>query len=257
MKSISLNPLIGVLILVIFICAGIWIYTEWDLKRFDESLPELPTVKVSQEGSVQPQAALPQGATEGSEDANGHPSRPEPEAEAERVEPQNVDSPESASVDETQYSDETSFDTASGEYDDGTEADSLTSGDATDDTQELPYDIEIVRAGFDEYNAFLATDPAYAYQRLDDALREQFGDDPDVDILVEHTRRSNDNTATLDSIIENILAQQRLLVKNNYPGQQELQDTLEVYREMKQLSLDFGREIKITSHTTVIETGRN
>ncbi len=254
MKSIGLNPLIGVMFLIILICAGIWLYTEWDLKRFDESLPELPTVKVSQEGSLRPQAALPQGATEGSEDAKGHPSRPEPEAE--RVEPQNVDSPESVTVDETQYSYETSFDTASGEYDDGTEADSLASGDATDVPQEEPYDIEIVEAGFDDYNAFLATDPAYAYQRLDDALREQYGDDPDVDILVEHTRRCNEGTTTLDSIIENNEAQLRLLVKNNYPGQQELQDSLEVHREMKQMSLEAGREIKITSYT-IIETGRN
>lgn len=57
-------------------------------------------------------------------------------------------------------------------------------------------------------------------------------------------------------IIENNEAQLRLLVKNNYPGQQELQDSLEVHREMKQMSLEAGREIKITSYT-IIETGRN
>ena len=251
MKSIRLTPLIGALILTFLICAGIWLYTEWDLKQFNETLPELPTVEAPREDSVQPRSALPQPPADTSGSERGDISQLE--TGHVRVETERAGT---AIVDATQYADDVSFDRDPGDYSDETEVDPLLSGDVTDVKPELPYDMEIVNKGFDDYNASLATNPEYAYQRLDDALREQFGDDPDVDILVEHTRRSNNGTTTLDSVIGNIEAQLRLLVKNNYPGQQELQDALRFYRETKQMGIEAGREIKITSHA-IIDTSRD
>ncbi len=260
MKSINLTPFICLLFLVIFICTGLWLYTQWDLKRFNESLPELPAVATPREDSVQSQSVLPQVPTASPESAGRDISQLE--TDLVRVENKKEEIAKSAIVDETQYAADASFDSVSRDFSDEagpfdeTEIDPLLAADAPEVNPELPYDIGIVKKGFDDYNASLATKPEYAYQRLDDALREQFGDDPDVDILVEHTRRSNNGTTTLDSEIRNLEAQLRLLLKNNYPGQQALENALHLYREMKQMSLEAGREIKVTSHV-VIDTSRD
>ena len=254
MQSIRLTPLIVGLILTILICSGIWIYTEWDLKQFNESLPELPTVEASREGPAHPQSGLRQASTDTAESARGDISQLE--TDRLRVENENGEMAESATVVETQNAADVAFDRVSADYSDETAVGQLLQRDTTDVNPELPYDREIVKKGFDDYNDSLATNPEYAYQRLDDALREQFGDDPDVDILVEHTRRTNNGTTTLDSIIRNLEAQLRLLVKNNYPGQQKLQDAFQFYRTTKQMVLETGVEIKITGQA-IIDTSRD
>ena len=104
----------------------------------------------------------------------------------------------------------------------------------------MPYDMAKVEAGFADYNAYLATDPAYAYQRLDAAWREQFGDFPDVDILVETVRRGNAGTATIDDAIANAEALLRLMPGLVIPeGIQVVADHLE-YLKSRKLALEEG-----------------
>ena len=38
-------PLIVPLIVTVLLCAGLWLYTAWDLKKFEESLPKVPSVQ--------------------------------------------------------------------------------------------------------------------------------------------------------------------------------------------------------------------
>ncbi len=132
-------------------------------------------------------------------------------------------------------------------------ADAITSGDFTDVSEEVPYDMELVKAGFDDYNAYLETDPEYAYQRLDAAFREQYGDDPDVDILVEHVRDSNEGTTEIAEAIDFAEAIIRLTSKISPPEALEsLYAYLELLRETQKMALEQGTDVQ---HQNVINVG--
>lgn len=250
MKTMYIRWLGGYFILILCICVGFWLYIQWDVERFNKSLPKPPAAPAQEvPRSVAPveELQLP------------------PEDTA--IQELNVETPtvsESSDSHLTDVRDSEDFPTlddestlsSNTENDNPFEAffeepEALSSGGFTDTAEEMSYDISVVRAGFDDYNTSLASNPEYAYQRLDDALREQYGDDPDVDILIEHTRRMNDGTATIDSIIENIEAQQRLTVKNNYPGEDTILEALEYYREIRQAALEEGARIKITGSVRI------
>ena len=116
----------------------------------------------------------------------------------------------------------------------------------------LPYDMDVVKAGYEDYNLFLASNPKYAYQRLDDAFREQYGDYSDVDILVENVRRSNNGTVTIDDTIAEAEALLRLMSRVDiHPGNIDVvENRLEHLRESKQLILESGVEVpfRVTYH---------
>ena len=130
----------------------------------------------------------------------------------------------------------------------------MTSGDFTDVPQELPYDMEVVKSGFDDYNTFLETDPEYAYQRLSDAFLEQYGDDPDVYRLVEHIKQNNEGTTTFDSAIDFTETTIRLMSKICPPEALEsLELHLELLTEHRRLALEQGTNPQYRSNIHVGE----
>ncbi len=236
----NLTSLIRPTILIVFICMAFWLYTEWDLKRFTESLPKPPSPQTTnREASSTEQAARLPDATETTQTAQTMPSVPEENSESVDAE----DSSDTVAVEEPP-ADTADFDSFFDMFLEDTGTDTISSEDFTD-TEEAPYDMEVVKAGFDDYNAYLQNDPEYAYQRLDDAFREQYGDDPDVDILVEMIKRGNEGPMEMDRAIEGAEAMIRLASKISPP---EVIEGLQVFREIlmegKQMALEEGLEVE-------------
>lgn len=225
-------------VVVILLCTGIFFYTEWDLRRFKDSLPKAPRQTRPQEAVSAQQAENPLFDAQTTELAS-----------ADTANTGDADSTETTFVEGTSPSIENEFDTFLDVYLEETAADAITSGDFTDGTEDapyddMPYDIAVVKAGFDDYNAYLATDPEYAYQRLDNAFREQFGEASDVDILIRTIRRSNEGIATINDAIENIEAFLRLASPiSPEEGLQPIRVHLETLQELKQLAIEEGTEL--------------
>ena len=65
MKPMNLNQMIIPLILTVLICAGFWLYTQWNLKKFEASLPKAPPVQTEiRETAPQAHVMFPQEFTE-------------------------------------------------------------------------------------------------------------------------------------------------------------------------------------------------
>lgn len=220
----------------VFICAIFWIYTQWDLRKFRESLPKAPPVQ----STPAQQEGFPQEVTEAS-----LPVPPVFDTVLEPpVPPEAEHTFDSSAVEESSTDDhalESFFDTFLEE----TEADAITSGDFTDVSQEAPYDVALVEKGFDDYNAYLDSDPEYAYHRLDAALREQYNGDPNVGIIVETVRRSNEGAITVDDAISHAEAMKKLVSGDGISPPEAvavIADNLEYLREVKQLALESGED---------------
>lgn len=233
------------LLLTVLICAGFLRYAEWELKRFNASLPEVPTVDTPASSEWAQQERTQTAALSVSETSRGI-------AESDNTETDAASLVEIAAVTEEPPSEP--IDEAHTLFPEETDWDLLESEDFMENEQEVPYDMAKVQAGFDDYNAYLATDPAYAYQRLDEAFREQYGDSPDVNILVETFRRFDDGTATIDDAIDNASAFVRLMHNLVTPegiqlvapeGIQIVADHLEFLLEIKQLALEEGATIRL------------
>lgn len=236
MNSADLKRIAGISILVILVCAGLFIYVEWEIKRFDASLPEVPSVDTAPNA-----AALSE---------NTHQEVPQPPTASVSESPLLTAAPEGPGTDSARRAETASVvepppsEFAGNALDlflEETETVPVESEEEfTQGQPEVPYDMAKVEAGFADYNAYLATNPAYAYQRLDEAWREQWGDSPDVDILVETVRRGNAGTATIDDAIANTEALLRLMPGIVIPeGIQVVADHLE-YLKSKQLALEEG-----------------
>lgn len=237
MKTINLRSLIGALFLTVLVCAGFWIYTEIDLKHFKETLSNghsLPTVP----GDTPAVQEVDFRGADRAKNVRVVPHTTPDDTEKQHSEPASS-MPESAFAEEN-AADDISLENFFEEH----ITNSIDSGDFIDDMMELPYDLAAVKAGFDDYNEYLRTDPERAYRRLDDAFREQYGDDPDVDILVEHIRASNEGPTTIGEAIVFVEAMIRLTSKMNLPEASgslpSLQLHLELLRETQQLALEEG-----------------
>lgn len=239
MKSMNLHVIFGGLILTALICTGFWLYTQWDTKRFEESLQIPSVMEAPGEETTARQTEHPQEIAQTTKNAIS--STPIREAKQETNKPDAATPAESPDVAEA-ATDSAGMDSF---FDQWLEQ---TTGDSTDVSQEVPYDMAIVKAGFDDYNAHLQSDPEYAYQRLDDAFREQYGDDPDVDILVETIRRGNNGTTTIDDAIKGMEAMERLVSKIS-PSEalESIQDAIEmltIAKQMKQMAHEDGIDIE-------------
>jgi len=232
----SMNPLFLFGGVIVIICTGLWLYLEWDLKRFKESLPSSPqrTDELSIERFENPPVSRDR--------ANG--TEPFFSAELDTV-PIASDTP--ALESESTIA--------------GTEKDVLFDADPqiieeklTDEefpdvpdpdvTRAAPYDMLFVKAAYKDYNTYLHTNPEYAYQRLDEAFREQFGDDSDVDIFLESVIRYNEGSVPIDTAIRFAEAQLRLISKLGFPEPiAALQDHIEMLRETQQYALESGEEV--------------
>ena len=241
MKFKNLFFLVGGVIAAI--CIGTWLYVEWDLKQFREALPSPP------QRIDEPQAERLEKNTPSEEivNASGEAStepivldEPEPEPEKEIT---TADADIDMFLDEIQQITELPV----------TSEDDLDSPEADIPDEDLvPFDAETVKAGFNDYNACLSSDPEYAYQRLDDAFREQFGNDPDVNILVESVRSYNEGPVPADTAIEFMEAELRLISQFGYPEPiAELQDNLEMLREARQYALESGEVFLYRSNVRI------
>lgn len=232
----SLQALGWTTVVVLLLSAGIFFYSQWDLKRFQESLPEVPKTDTAAQDT--PNA---KGVTEELADSEPipvvtHPSDATSDSIADTKVASVEDFPESPS-DAPLALFEPLVEEGDGET-------LLEEGDVAEASDGLSYDVEIVKAGFDDYNAYLDTHPAYAYQRLDDAFREQYGDSADVDILVETVQRSNEGTGTIDDAIANAEAFLRLIPPSVPPENvQEVVEQVAYLKELRQLAADEGIEI--------------
>ena len=232
----SLQALGWATIVVLLLSAGIFLYSQWDLKRFQESLPEVPKTDTAAQDT--PNA---KGVTEELADSEPipvvtHPSDATSDSIVDTKVASVEDFPESPS-DAPLALFEPLVEEGDGET-------LLEEGDVAEASDGLSYDVEIVKAGFDDYNAYLDTHPAYAYQRLDDAFREQYGDSADVDILVETVQRSNEGTGTIDDAIANAEAFLRLIPPSVPPENvQEVVEQVAYLKELRQLAADEGIEI--------------
>lgn len=232
----SLQALGWATVVVLLLSAGIFLYSQWDLKRFQESLPEVPKTDTAAQDT--PNA---KGVTEELADSEPipvvtHPSDATSDSIADTKVASVEDFPESPS-DAPLALFEPLVEEGDGET-------LLEEGDVAEASDGLSYDVEIVKAGFDDYNAYLDTHPAYAYQRLDDAFREQYGDSADVDILVETVQRSNEGTGTIDDAIANAEAFLRLIPPSVPPENvQEVVEQVAYLKELRQLAADEGIEI--------------
>ena len=234
MKTMNLPPIGGPLIVTLLICGGFWLYTEWDIKRFKESISS-PVQRASRETTPVQDEALPQENTPPPENVAAVPTQLDVETEHS---PPVAATPDAATVAEAPAAD-ADFDSFLEEM----EAASVASGDFTDGSEDAPYDMAFVIAGFDDYNAYLKTDPEYAYQRLDAAFREQYGDDSDVDVLVGHIRESNEGPTTIADAITFAEAMIRLTSKISPPeALVPLESHLLLLRETQQMALEQGTE---------------
>lgn len=230
---------VGALI-VVLCCMGLFLYIQWDIKRFTDSLPKVPIDSNAQNSSASP-VPTPQANAQHTTLTIFESSLVDTETEsaendvAEHAEGEEKYIPEDAD-DALNFFEELPEEVDTAELQEE-ESD-------TSDSDWAPFDIEKVKAGYDDYNAYIDTDPEYAYQRLDEAFREQYGNSPDVDILVETIRSDNEGNGTIDNAITNLEALLRLLPRISSPeGVQEVANELESLKELKQLALETGGEV--------------
>lgn len=228
-------------ILTILICVGIFLYTQWELKRFNESLPKAPITQATPGLFSTPREEVQHQINQNQ--VNRTYTDLLREIESETV----TDSPESAesvSGDEVIQEENDTLNTFFQDFFGEIGTNSLTDtefADSTGSTEKFPFDVKLVKAGYDDYNAYLTTDPDYAYQRLDDAFREQFGNSPDVDIVVETIKRSNNGNMTFDDAINHAEAFLRLITPLSPPGGiQEVESFIAYLKTSKQLALEEG-----------------
>ena len=225
----SYQFIVGATVLVTLVCAGMFFYAQWELNRFKETLPKVSTVPTTPKTTAYQQHTSQEAI---------HPITP-----WEISETGPAGDIQSVSVAETTQSGTANEaqDLFFKNYPEKTETGEA---ESLKPASEFPYNIEEVKAGFDDYNAYLAVNPEYAYQRLDDAFREQYGDSTDVDILIETIRRGNNGTGTIDDAIASAEALLRLMPGISLPeGIQAVADHLESLKETKQLALESRTKI--------------
>ncbi len=231
----SMTTLFRVGSVIVLICIGVWLYVEWDLKRFRESLPS--SSQRTDERSLEHFAPA---VSEGERNGTGAASSAELDTAPIDRDTGVLESESRVASTETDVLFDTDPQFREALLPDA-DLPEVSNGDGP---REAPYDLMFVKAGYADYNAYLNTDPEYAYRRLDDAFREQFGDSPDVDILLESVRRYNEGPVPIDTAIRFAEAQLRLLSKFGYPEPiAVLQDHIEMLRETRQYGLESGEEV--------------
>ena len=237
MTSINLKPLVGVSTLTVLICIGFWLYIRWDTQRFVDSLPKAPVIQTEiTETAPAQQVASPYGAIRTTENvvmedlvSNTGLENPEDEAMEQEV----------GTTGRVEASTDTADPYAIFEgFLEETAADAIPSGDFTNAAQDAPYDKASVRAAFADYNTYLKTDPEYAYQRLEEAFREQYNDDPDVSGFVEAIRKTGEGPLTIDSWLQSTEIMIKFLSKISPPEVlKRFENNFQIITE----KLEFGR----------------
>ncbi|MCY3722316.1 MAG: hypothetical protein OXG97_08865 [Candidatus Poribacteria bacterium] len=217
-------------ILVIFFCVGIFFFTRWENQHFVGELPELPKVedisvpvkqrelKLKEDPTQMPSVTIVE--PEILENSSITPEIPDIETERQAF----------------QETDTTEFDLALDPL-------SLSTVELPEALPESPVegiDWVKIKVASQDYNAFLESDPDYAYDRLTDRFKEMFGDRPEIATLVENIRRSNEGTLTLDDAIAMTEASLSLLPADETEAIRQLSENLEIFREIKAFQEEGG-----------------
>ena len=211
----------SVFFLCVLICIGLFIYAEWDLKRFKSSLRELPEVSqapISQREMV----------------TKKHFEKTGPSAivDSKRLEEQHLES----KVPEVETDDlavtELEVTTLDSFFDIELSEDIL--AEYIDITEEKITKMPRKQAIAD-YNAYLVSDPEYAYTRLADVFQMDFGDCPEVDILVESVRKANNGPLTVDEDLAWKEAILRTLPKDEYATIGMVSEMIAALKKLKEL----------------------
>lgn len=224
----------GAFIMTVLSCVGFYLYTQWDLQRFEASLGELPTFESPQETDSQREIIT-----------NEHNDYAAPLATVEPVPFQDqvldVDVPDMEVLDSPIEETDMSL----------TESDleelSLFEVELPEMSTGVPVegiDWTKTKEAGNDYNDFLETDPEFAYQRLDDGLREMYGDHPEVDIIVETIKRANQRTMTVDDAIRMSEALLKIMPEESSGSIYMLSDQLEMLQELKALQ-SYGEKVEI------------
>lgn len=186
----TLRHLFGVCLLVIFSCLGLYIYTQWSLKKFEAELTPLPEFAPALE-------PLEKRSMISKESETTHlftESRPQEYVDAPPVD---TSLPDVGTEELPLEALEDPFE----EFGDEALEFFL---DEFDDLSDAPVDIEIpewVVSAWD-YSAYRDTDPTYAYEQLGASFRDRYGDSTEVDTIVKNVERIDTGTATMDDLIE-------------------------------------------------------
>ena len=237
------NLIIAATLLIVFICTGVLIYTKWEIKQWKESRPP-PLVNTTVDGPAQQplpaheplpaqdslEISPPTTSVPSSVDSSEKPaSFSDTEEKHSGGDPIDIISDPSPSTEVTSVSQ-------------NSEEEPSSEDDLSYLDPEAPYNLAVVKAGFEDYNANLDTDPEYAYQRLEAAFREQYGDYPEVDIIIETIQIHNSRDLTVDEAIKMTEAFSRITPE---PVASTLRRQLEDLHETQRLSEELGEEIPV------------
>lgn len=240
MQRLSLRPLGVTCLLIVLLSAAIYLYTQWDLKRFKETLSAVDAAEKSTEGQRSPHEASESRRFKAGEET----PRDAEKEKSQTVSSGHVGTLRDASV-EGQDLDFLS-ESFSEESESPGRAEAVVTDAELENLQgldpEAPYNIAIVKAGFEDYNAHLASDPEYAYQRLEEAFREQYGDYPEVGIVVEMIRTNNNRPLTVDEAITMTEAFYRITPE---PVASVLRQRLVALRDLQKLEQELGEPIPV------------
>jgi len=210
-------------IITILICTGIYFYTKWDLERFVKELGEVPTFNVHSNTPPHKARPIPEHSLYTDISATT--------VESEGFQGKSIISETSETITERSTNDPEIGPLQS-------EASLLYQDNSLEDISSEPielYEVEESKDGFDDYNAFLTTNPEYAYERLTDALREQYGGYSEIDIIVENVRRANNGTLTIDDAIAMREANLRVMPSDATIAIQTLSENIELLYDIKAL----------------------
>lgn len=221
-------------ILTVLLCAGIFFYTRWDYQRFVAELPKAPQFDVSLE-PVQQRMLI-------SKERGEQEMLPEI-LDLQPLEGQSItpDVPD-IEIEEVLFEDE-----SIPEDDSAMEELSLSTVEFPETFPDAPVEgIEFAetKAAWQDYNAFLAARPDYAYERLDEGFREMYGDRPEVDTIVEVIRKANAGALTVDDAIDMMTATLKIMPPDQTEVIEQLTAQLEMFRELKELQAD-GEDVKV------------
>ena len=239
-------------VVLIFLLTGIFLYTRWEVKQWEEkwgkniATPNTQPTKNTQETEARGDTRSTRQELDATHEKTETPPRLTPLENSETLVdgvPENVVPPIDTDL-------ETFFAESSEEINDAPVPDL----EAAAVEAEVQDSTEIAKAGFEDYNTHLSSNPEYAYQRLDAAFRAQYGDSQDVDILIQTIRRSNDGTATLNDAIENTGAFLRLASKiSPEEGLEPIREHLETLQELKRNAIEEGTEMPVYHQTHVFD----
>ena len=228
--QVNLRFLWRVSIGVLLSCAGIFFWTQWDLKRFQANLGDVPNFKASLNPPPQEDMQIPEQAEVPAPSVTeSHEGVLEAPEELQATE----------TVTETQTFAETDPYVAPfiEELEESTDFDELLQESVSSDPN-APYDVAMVERGFSDYNAFLSIHPELAYQRLAEALREQYGNYSEIDVIVEAARRVNNGTITIDDAIDMREATLRITPANEPETIQVISQSIEYLSELRALEAE-------------------